>query len=105
MNSSAANGVPKLLLYHFCRLQLPAVQLGLNAFEQHLQRAFNLFQGKSDGQAISWSAFLENLHAVDWFLCSACLERDARAWESLFAARANRADCLLLDALRARAVR
>src|SRR5262245_52655411 len=105
MNSSAANGVPKLLLYHFCRLQLPAVQLGLAAFERHLQRAFDLFQAKGNGQPVSWPAFLENLHAVDWFLGSACLERDPRAWESLFAARANRADCLLLDALRARAVR
>src|SRR5262249_10311845 len=34
-----------------------------------------------------------------------CLEGNARAWEYLFAARASRADCLLADALRARAVR
>ena len=38
-------------------------------------------------------------------MCCACLERQARAWEFLFAARANRTDSLLVDALRARAVR
>src|SRR5262249_17873856 len=37
--------------------------------------------------------------------CCGCLEGDKRAWERLFAARASRADCLLVDALRARAVR
>jgi RNA polymerase sigma factor (sigma-70 family) len=42
---------------------------------------------------------------VDWFLACACLEGQPRAWEQLFAARANRTDCLLVDALRARAVR
>jgi RNA polymerase sigma factor (sigma-70 family) len=42
---------------------------------------------------------------VDWFLCCACLERQQRAWEYLVAARANRTDTLLIDALRSRAVR
>ena len=34
-------------------------------------------------------------------LASACLEGNQRAWESLFAAKAGRSDCLLMDALRA----
>src|SRR5262245_43995829 len=106
-NGTAAAAVPTALLYHFCRLQLPVVQLGLAAFERHLQRCFGLFQAKRDraGSTVAWPDFLDNLYAVDWFLCCACLERDARAWEGLFAARVNRADCLLLDALRSRAVR
>src|SRR5262245_42245537 len=103
MDDAHRNGLPRVLLYHFCRLQLPAVQLGMAAFERHLQRAFDLFRAKH--REVSWPEFLDNLHAVDWFLGSACLERDGRAWEALFAARANRADCLLLDAIRARAVR
>jgi RNA polymerase sigma factor (sigma-70 family) len=91
------------LLYHFCRLQLPRIELAAPAFDKHLQRCFALSRAK-DG-AVSWESFLGNLHAVDWFLCCACLEGNARAWDALFAARANRADCLLIDALRARAVR
>src|SRR5207249_233262 len=35
----------------------------------------------------------------------ACLEGNRAAWEQLFASRAGRADCLLVDALRARAMR
>ena len=42
---------------------------------------------------------------MDWFLACACLEGQSAAWEILFAARANRTDCLLVDALRLRAVR
>ncbi len=99
--------LPRALLYHFCRVQRPAVALSPSAFERHLQRCFELFRAKRarDNGAVSWADFLDNLHAVDWFLCCACLERDSRAWEALFAARVNRADCLLLDALRSRAVR
>jgi RNA polymerase sigma factor (sigma-70 family) len=95
------------LLYHFCRLCLPAVALPVAAFERHLQRAFALFQDKQtgDGARASWDGFLENLYALDWFLACACLEGQARAWEELFAARASRTDCLLVDALRLRAVR
>jgi RNA polymerase sigma factor (sigma-70 family) len=106
-NGTAHAAVPRLLLYHFCRLQLPAVQLSVAAFERHLERCFELFRAKRvrEGAVVAWADFLDSLHAVDWFLCCACLERDARAWEALFAARVNRADCLLLDALRARAVR
>jgi RNA polymerase sigma factor (sigma-70 family) len=95
------------LLYHFCRLQLPALALPAAAFERHLQRAFGMHQAKKAREAggADWSAFLDNLYSVDWFLCCACLEGQARGWELLFASRASRADCLLVDALRARAVR
>jgi RNA polymerase sigma factor (sigma-70 family) len=95
------------LLYHFCRLQLPGVNLAPAAFERHLRRTLALYQAKRTkaGLSVTWDDYLENLHAVDWYLSCACLEGQQRAWEYLFAARANRADCLLLDALRARAVR
>ncbi len=95
------------LLYHFCRMRLSAVALALPAFERHLQRAYQLNEAKraKTGQTVAWEAFLENLYALDWFLASACLEGQTSAWEALFAARANRTDCLLVDALRMRAVR
>jgi RNA polymerase sigma factor (sigma-70 family) len=96
--------VRQSLLYHFCRLQLPAVALSNTAFDQHLLRAFALYQRKA-GIAASWDTFLEDFHPLDWYLASACLEGDSRAWEALFAAKTSRADCLLIDALRARAVR
>src|SRR5579883_778037 len=111
MAAPQANGTPstlqKAILYHFCRLQLPALALPAAAFERHLLRSFATFQAKRPpGQPpATWDAFLDNLYAVDWFLCCACLEGQSRAWEYLFAARANRADRLLVDALRARAVR
>lgn len=95
------------LLYHFSRMRLPGVMLSSTAFERHLQRAFDLHNGKrmKTGSKVSWDVFLENLYALDWFLASACLEGQSSAWEALFAARANRTDCLLVDALRMRAVR
>lgn len=69
--------------------------------------AFGLFQVKQarTEATASWQGFLDNLHAVDWYLCCACLEGQGRAWEYLFAARVSRNDCLLIDALRGRAVR
>jgi RNA polymerase sigma factor (sigma-70 family) len=112
MASASAKGpspsaVHQALLYHFCRLQLPAIVLPVETFERHLQRCFNLYRAKKTkaGAAASWDNFLENLYAVDWFLCCGCLEGTGGAWDCLFAARASRADCLLIDALRARAVR
>src|SRR5262245_45030185 len=97
----------RALLYHFCRLQLPGVTLVPSAFDRHLERAFELYRAKRTRETlpVSWDHFLENLHAVDWYLCGGCLDGQERAWELLFASRANRADCLLIDALRARAVR
>src|SRR5438034_4970060 len=95
---------PLTLLYHFCRLQLPALAMPVAVFERHLQRTFELNRAKP-GAAATLDAYVERLYATDWYLCVACLEGQPRAWETLFAARANRADCLLVDALRARAVR
>jgi RNA polymerase sigma factor (sigma-70 family) len=95
------------VLYHFCRLQLPMVVLPTTRFERHLERTYTLFQAKRQrkGSSVTWPAYLENLHAVDWFLCCGCLEGEKRAWECLFASRASRADRLLVDALRAKAIR
>jgi RNA polymerase sigma factor (sigma-70 family) len=94
------------LLYHFCRMQLPDLVLPAARCEHHLQRAFQLYQAKQDpGKQASWESYLESFYPLDWFVASACLEGNARAWEYLFSARAGRADCLLMDALRARAVR
>src|SRR5262249_5182606 len=75
----------------------------LPKFAQHLTRAFTLYQSKQ--QAATWDAYVENLYLLDTFLVAGCMEGDNRAWEQLFAARAGRTDCLLVDALRARAVR
>ncbi len=101
---AAALRASRSALLHFCRLQLPGVALSPAAFERHLQRAFDLFRNRV-GAAASWDAFLDDFHPLDWYLASSCLEGDARAWEALFAAKTSRADCLLIDALRARAVR
>jgi RNA polymerase sigma factor (sigma-70 family) len=92
------------LLYHFCRLQLPAGGMAADAFERHLARTFALYRAKA-GEAASWAAYLDNLYPLDWFLACACMDGNTRAWEYLFAARAGRSDCLLTDALRARAAR
>lgn len=95
------------LLYHFCRLQLGFVQLSDAVFERRLEHCFELYRCKKEkaGLPATWDEFLHNLYAVDWFLACACLEGETKAWECLFAARASRADCLLVDALRARAIR
>jgi RNA polymerase sigma factor (sigma-70 family) len=74
------------------------------AFDLHLQRTFDLHRAKA-GAAATWDAYLDNFYPLDWFLASGCLDGDNHAWEALFAARTSRADCLLIDALRARAVR
>ena len=92
------------LLYHFCRMQLPAIDMPIATCERHVQRTIALYQAKG-GTASSWPAYLDNLYPLDWFVACACLEGSARAWEYLFAARAGRTDCLLMDALRARAAR
>src|SRR6267378_1541926 len=93
----------ELLLFHFCRLQLPAVRMPFGTFQKHLQRTFDLFRGKQ--AKATRTSYLETLYAVDWFLCCGCIERQQRAWDRLFASRTGRTDCLLIDALRARAVR
>lgn len=92
-----------LLLYYFCRLQIPALRLSYAEFQEHLLRTWTLFESRTPNA--TWDAWYENLYAVDWFLCCGCLQGDAMAWDRLFASRTGRTDCLLLDALRARAVR
>lgn len=92
------------LLYHFCRLQLPAVNVSPEACRRHLQRTYQLYLNRGDANP-NWDDYLDNLYPLDWFIASACLDGNARAWDSLFAARAGRSDCLLMDALRARAAR
>lgn len=96
------------LLYHFCRLRLPALALPLPAFAAGLERAYERHQAqarKNKAQPAEWPAFVEGLHAVDFFLACACVERLQPAWQALFTARASRTDALLVDALRARAAR
>ena len=102
-----AESAQRTLLYHFCRLRLPALPLPPGSFDKHLERSLGLYRTKRqrEGRPESWADFLEGLHAVDWFVSCACLDRSRAAWDHLFAMRASRADCLLVDALRARAVR
>jgi RNA polymerase sigma factor (sigma-70 family) len=92
------------LLCHFCRLQLPSVIMPAVACARHLQRTFDLYRAKVDPKA-TWDSYLDNLYPLDWFIASACLDGNPQAWDTLFASRAGRTDCLLLDALRARAAR
>lgn len=92
-----------MLLFHFCRLQLPAVKLPEPAFADHLARTFRIYLPKAP--AATWATYLEGLYAVDWVVCVGCLAGQNPAWEQLFNARTGRSDCLLVDALRARAVR
>src|SRR5436309_7960675 len=101
---ATAPGARALLVYHFCRLQLPAINLGDTQAMRHLERTFGLYKQRA-GEAAAWDAYLDNLYPLDWFLAAACLEGLPSAWELLFAARAGRSDCLLTDALRARAAR
>src|SRR5260221_1541682 len=99
----ADGALRELLLYHFCRLQLPAVRVSPETFGRHLQRTFELYKAKTPDA--TRAAYVDSLYAVDWYLCVGCLERQQAAWERLFASRTGRTDCLLVDALRARAVR
>jgi len=107
MSDAKANATQAALLYHFCRLRLPAIGLPFAVFAGHQDLAFDLFRTRAvrDNQPDSRAAFVEALYVLDWFLACACLEGVARSWETLFSARASRTDCLLVDALRARAVR
>jgi RNA polymerase sigma factor (sigma-70 family) len=108
MPRARSNGTPPAgrvaVLYHFCRVQLPDVALEPATVARHLQRTFELFRTKAPAPT-AWEPYLENLYPLDWFLAVGCLEGDDRSWEHLFASRTGRADCLLVDALRARAVR
>jgi DNA-directed RNA polymerase specialized sigma24 family protein len=92
------------LLSHFIRLQLPGIRIPEAKLLAHLERSFRIFRAKTP-EPVSWAEFLEGLYAIDWAVCVGCLEGQNGAWETLFAARTGRSDCLLVDALRARAVR
>ena len=92
------------LLYCFCRLQLPSVNLTPEQCRRHLHRTFDLYCRKVGG-LVTWEQYLDHLYPLDWYLAAACLEGNRSAWEQLFASRAGRSDCLLMDALRARAAR
>src|SRR5262245_61655223 len=94
--------VQTALLYHLCRLRLPALALPQAVFARRLDRCHERLQTKAP---LAFAQYLENLHAVDWFLACACSEGLPAGWEALFGARASRTDALLVDALRARAVR
>jgi RNA polymerase sigma factor (sigma-70 family) len=102
MNSTQAT-----LLYHFCRLRLPQVKLASAVFERQSLHAFEMYRAKraKEGATPTWDEFVDNVHALDWFIACACLERLEEGWRALFHARANRTDALLIDALRMRAVR
>lgn len=98
------NDARAALLYHFCRLQIPVLGLVPTVVERHLHRTYQLSHAKAGGTT-SWEVYLEGLYVLDWALAIACLEGDQHAWDLLFAARTGRSDCLLIDALRARAAR
>lgn len=92
------------VLFHFCRFQLPSVKLPFETFRGHLLRTYQLFLPKAEG-TLTWEKYLDGLYPIDWYLCCGCLENLNKAWEILFATRTGRGDVLLIDALRARAVR
>jgi RNA polymerase sigma factor (sigma-70 family) len=92
------------LLYHFCRVHLPAVAIPRDRFDYHIERTFRIYQPKVE-EPLTWLVYLNTLYPIDWAVCVGCLEGQEAAWELLFAARTGRTDCLLVDALRARAVR
>ena len=92
------------LLYHLARLHLPGVPLAEKTFREHLARTFAVWAAKPDSPG-TWDAYLDGLYVPDWVVCVGCLTGVDVAWELLFAARTGRSDCLLVDALRARACR
>lgn len=103
-NHSAADRIRASLLFHFTRLQLPGIRIPESKFLDHLDRSYRLYLPKNP-QPVPWPEYLVGLYAVDWAVCIGCLEGQNTAWEVLFSARTGRSDCLLVDALRARAVR
>jgi RNA polymerase sigma factor (sigma-70 family) len=101
----ASGAGPALLLYHFCRMHLPAIALTEPSVEGHLQRTFRLYVAKNGDASVSLERYVETLYLLDWFVACACLEGNDRAWQYLYASHAGRTDCLLVDALRARSIR
>jgi len=103
MTSTSPPNARQALLFHYCRMQMPSIGLSSARFREHLERTYAIFQSKTAD--LTWDKYLTSLYVLDWFLCCGCIESDNRAWDLLFATRTGRSDCLLIDALRARAVR
>ncbi len=99
-----ADAVRVGIVYQYCRIQFPALAVSEQAFRDHLNRAFATYAPKADGP-VTWSSFLTGLYALDWTVCCGCVDGLDAAWEVLFNTRTGRSDCLLIDALRARACR
>jgi RNA polymerase sigma factor (sigma-70 family) len=99
-----AEQLRQTLLYHLLRVQFPRIALARENFDSHLARTLNIFAAKSE-TPVTWASYLDGLYSFDWAVCVGCLEGMEAAWELLFAARMGRSDSLLVDALRARAVR
>ncbi len=91
------------LLYHYCRIQRPRLNLSYAQFITHLQRMYE--RAKHISPSMDWNTFVGQWQALDGFLAAACMERLDAAWEQLFCAKVGHADRLLLDALRSRAAR
>lgn len=86
------------------RMQLPQITVADDVLAKHQLRAFALYAAKAEAP-VSWTDFLNEFYALDWLVAVGCLERVNAAWELLFESRTGRSDCLLVDALRARACR
>jgi RNA polymerase sigma factor (sigma-70 family) len=93
----------RLFVFHFCRLQRPGIQFSRTDFDRNLDRTLALFRTKQSD--VTEDTYLDELYSLDWYIACACLGNDRVAWDSLFASRTGRADCLLVDALRSRAAR
>jgi RNA polymerase sigma factor (sigma-70 family) len=104
VNPAVQDDLQRTRLFHFVKVQLPAVRLLRPRFDEHIRRSFQIYEAKVPGP-LTWPAFLAGLYIVDWAVSAGCLENDEAAWDLLFAARTGRSDCLLVDALRARAAR
>lgn len=94
----------RTLLYHYLRVQFPRVALTRERFDFHLDRTYHIFSAKAESPP-TWPSYLDGFYSLDWTVCVGCMEGIEAAWELLFAARMGRSDSLLVDALRARAVR
>jgi hypothetical protein len=92
-------------LYHLGRIQYPKLDFPEAAYRAHIERAFRIHAAKKEGAPLAWNDFLAGLYTFDYFVACGCAEGLDPAWEILFNTRTGRSDCLLLDALRARACR
>ncbi len=93
------------MLYAFCRVHLPRIDLAFELLAAHLIRCKDLFNLKNKGKGLPEKEILDGLYYLDFYLAIACLEGLDTAWETLFASKTGRHDQLLIDALRFRATR